>query len=722
MSFIKGNYRQTIFRSNNGYLIALFKVKETSEELKKFDNKTITITGYCPDLNEIDTYKLEGEVTVHPKYGEQFMVQSFERILPTEDNAMISILSSDMFKGIGKKTAEKIVNTLKEDTFDIILHHPSNLLLISGITEKQVNILHQALMSYQGSYEVILKLTSLGFTTRLAMKIYNHYKEATLSVLNDDIYQFYYDLDEISFSLVDHIAGNMMEKNDLKRIEAHIIYVLRTLCTTYGHTYFIKEEIFPYVKRILHFELTEEEEKIALKELEEKELLKELNDKIYLKEYYDAEIFIARRLRLLAHSKATKVDHVNEMIKEIEEKNSITYNEEQKEALKKALSCYTLVITGGPGTGKTTILKGILELYQTVYKDKNLIDKLVLLAPTGRASKRMSETTNYPASTIHRFLKWNKETDRFQINEYNKSKAEVVIIDEASMLDCLLLKSLLSGLSTNCRVIFVGDANQLPAVGAGNVLDDMITSEEIDVISLKNLYRQGKDSHIVTLANNINQGIIDFSIFDNQSDLSFIECSSEDLFTHLKEVILQNEYSDYQVLAPMYKTVYGIDAMNLFLQDLLNGKSARKKEITVGDKTYREGDKVIQLTNLPDENVFNGDIGIISRMKTLGKQEIYIDFDDHEVKYTKSMLSMFNHAYAISIHKSQGSEFDMVIIPVVMAYHKMLYRKLIYTAVTRSKKKLVFIGNKKALEVAILNNKENKRQTTLAYFLKNGIL
>ncbi len=726
MSKVTGNFKKTIFRSNtNNYLIGLFKVKETSPDLDIFINKTITITGYLPDLNEIDTYVLEGNITNHAKYGEQFVVNNFERIMPKETDSMVSVLSSDMFKGIGKKTAEAIVNMFHEDTFNIILENPNNLLLVKGVSEKQVRVLHESLKNYQGSYEIILNLSKLGFGTRDSLKIYSKFKEKSFDFINEDIYKAYYFIDEINFKTCDYIyQKNDCDKLDVKRIRAVFIYILRELTNVSGNTYFYLDEVRPYFIRIIGTDISDELLLEALNSLISLELIVVKEDKIYLKEYYDAEIFIARRLRLLAHEKCETLKNYEKVLKEIELKNSITYNEEQELAIKQALTNKCLVITGGPGTGKTTIIKGIIDLYQGLnnYKTKDLEENLVLLAPTGRASKRMSEVTELSASTIHRFLKWNKDTNRFQVNEYNKSNASFVIIDESSMLDTLLLSNLLKGLSTNTKVIFVGDANQLPSVGAGNILSDLITSEELKVIRLKNLYRQGKDSNIITLAHDINEGILNKDIFNKGEDLRFIKCPDNKVLDNIKKEVKKIDDSNYQVLAPQYKTINGIDNINEALQELLNPKKPTKKELVINNVTYREDDKVIELSNMPDEYVFNGDIGVIDKIKLSPKKEIYIDFDDNKVKYTPTMFNKFSLSYAISIHKSQGSEFKTVIMPIVKGYHKMLYRKLIYTGVTRSKEKLILIGDMKALEMAINNNNEQKRRTSLDYYLKNGII
>lgn len=726
MSNITGNFKKTIYRnSNNNYLIGLFKVKEASNDLDNFINKTITITGYLPDLNEIDTYILDGSLTNHSKYGEQFMVNNFERVMPKEVDSIVSVLSSDMFRGIGKKTAEAIVNMFHEDTFDVILNNPNNLLLVKGVSEKQAKVLYESLKNYQGSYEIILSLSKLGFSTKDSLKIYSKFKSKSFDYINEDIYKAYYDIDDIYFKVCDYIfLKNNSDRLDLKRIRATIIYILREITNASGNTYFYLDEIRPYLLRVLGTSISDELLLNSLNSLITLELIVVKEDKIYLKDYYDAEIFIARRLRLLAHSKKENIKNYNKAIEEIESKNRIVYNEEQKNAIIEAIANKCLIITGGPGTGKTTIIKGIIDLYQVLnkYKAKDLEENLALLAPTGRASKRMSEIAFLGASTIHRFLKWNKDTDRFQINEYNKSKASFVIIDESSMLDTLLLSNLLKGLSTNTKIIFVGDANQLPSVGAGDVLRDLINSEEIKTIKLNNLYRQGKDSNIITLAHDINEGVLNKDIFTNKEDLVFIKCPDNKVLDTIKEEVTKLKNNDYQVLAPLYKTINGIDNINNALQEVVNKKTNSKKELVINGVTYREKDKVIELSNMPDEYVFNGDIGLIDKIKLSPKKEIYIDYDDNTVKYTQNMFNKFSLAYAISIHKSQGSEFKTVIMPIVKGYNKMLYRKLIYTGITRSKEKLILIGDINALEIAINNNSEQKRRTTLELFLKNGII
>ncbi len=723
MSEIKGKLSKIIFHnSQNGYTVGLLKVKES--DIENLVNKTVTFTGALPDLNEIDTYIMTGNLTNHEKYGEQFQVKSIDRIMPQETDAMIDILSSNLFKGIGKKTAEKLVSVFKEKTFDVILNDTSNLLLIPGISEKQAKTLKESLKQYQGSYEDILVLNKLGFTTSESMKIYHYYKDRINEVLDGNLYNIYYDIDEISFPRVDSIFVAKYQKDSPNRVAGAIVYIIKTLSMTYGHTYFSKEEVNSYLFRVLKVETSEKLVEDAYNSLLVDERIVIKDDRLYLKEMYEAETLIARRLRLLAHEDKINYKNLDNKIKEIETHYGIVYTDEQLEAIKLAITRKVAIITGGPGTGKTTILKGILDLYKVLSSSNKvrLDEQIALLAPTGRASKRMSEVTNFEASTIHRFLKWNKDTNRFQINEYNKSSVSFVIIDEASMIDTMLLANLLKGLKSSCHIIFVGDANQLPSVAAGDVLNDMIESKELPVYALKNWHRQGSDSKIIPFAHRINEGILDKELLNSGSDLEFIPCRDNEIIKVIENVCKDYNSYDLQVLAPIYKNRNGIYAINDHLQKLWNPKSPSKKEIEGNESIYREKDKVIQLANMKDESVFNGDIGVIDRIKLLGNKELYIDYDGNLVKYTKSMLQNFTLGYAISIHKSQGSEFDTVLIPFTFDYHKMLYRKLIYTGVTRCKKKLILVGDINALEQAIRNNQEQKRRTSLKLFLENGIL
>ena len=726
---IKGKYTKTIFQnSNTGYTIGLFKVHDTdSEKLTDYLNKSITFTGYFHELNEVDTYIMWGNLVNHEKYGEQFLVTRYDRCRPEEKNSIVEFLTSGLFKGIGEKKAKAIVDVLGNDTLKIILENPDNLILIPGITKANVDTLHKKLKEYESSYETIMYLEGIGFNTKDSMIIYNHYKAKTKDIIETDIYKLVNDLIDMNFKKIDTIALNMgIKRDDLIRIKAGILYVMDEVSNTFGHSYYSYNEIANYLKRVLNISLEQDLYDKALLQLEVDSKIVIKDDRYYLKTMWDAEGLIVRRMRLLNSNEGRVNKKIDLTIDDLEDFYGIKYNEEQREAIKNSYEKDLLIITGGPGTGKTTIMKGICEVYRQLNKltYEKLQEKIALLAPTGRAAKRMTETTNLRASTIHRFLKWQKETGKFQVNEHNKSNVELVILDESSMIDTYLMASLLRGISANCRIIMVGDDHQLPSVGPGQVLHDLIESNKLPVVKLTQLYRQGKDSNIISLAYDIRNSIINESIFNEDEDLTFIKCDSDQVINHIMEIsdaYKDYSYKDFQILAPMYKTIVGIDEINNKLQDIFNPKSKTKKELKIGEVLFREGDKVIQLTNMPDDNVYNGDIGLISRISTSPKKEIEIDFDGNVVRYTPANFINFRLAYAISIHKAQGSEFNVVIMPIVKNYNKMLYQRLVYTGVTRSKKNLFIVGDLKALDIAVKNTDSDIRRTSIKDFLINGI-
>ena len=728
MSYIKGNYRRSIYQNSQGYNIGLFKVTDTDDKkLVDYVDHIITFTGYFHELNDMDTYLFYGKLVTHPKYGEQFQVESYERCKPEEKDAIVDFLTSGLFKGIGEKKAKAIVDVLGKDTLKIILENPDNLILIPGVTRKNIDTLHTKLQEYEASYETILTLTELGFSTKDAMIVYNFYKNKTKNIIDTNIYQIIEDIYNMNFKKIDTIAlKNGLAKDSPIRVEATIVYIMNELSNAYGHSYYFKEELLTYLPRVLGQNITEELFLTSLDNLEKNLRIVRKEEKYYLKEMYEAETLITKRFRMLSHEEDKVIKDIDLKIKELEKLLGITYNEQQFLAIKNSILKKFIIITGGPGTGKTTIMKGVTELYRTINKlgYSELQEKIALLAPTGRAAKRMSESTLLKASTIHRFLKWQKETNKFQVNEYNKSRVEFVIIDEASMIDTYLMANLLKGISANCKIVLVGDDHQLPSVGPGQVLHDLIESNSLEKVELTELYRQGKDSNILSLAYDIRQGKVNEKIFNIGEDLTFIKSTPDQVIDNILEITdtyKDLSYKDFQILCPMYKTIAGIDEINKHVQNRINKKSKNKKELPYGDVIYREEDKVLQLTNMPDENVYNGDIGIIKEIKTSPKKEIIIDFDGNIVKYTPSNFANFRLAYAISIHKAQGSEFDVVVIPIVKNFNKMLYRKLIYTGITRSKKKLYLIGDLASLNYAVSNDNADIRRTTIKDFLISGI-
>lgn len=725
---IKGNFRKYIYKTDKGYVVGLFKVKETnSEELAFYVNHTITFTGYFHELNEEDTYLFTGKLVEHEKYGEQFLVESYERVMPEEKDAIVEFLSSGLFKGIGEKKAQKIVDYLGKDTLTIILENPSNLLLIPTITKKQISTLHDTLVEYEASYKTVLEVSELGFSTKDSLLIYNHYKQKTLDVISKNIYLLMEDIDEITFKKIDMIALKQeMKKDDSRRIMAAILYALEEVCNLYGHSYLEKEDLFSYTIRALGNEIGNHDFEEALETLV-KEMKVILNkERYYLKLMYEAEENIVRRLGYLMRKEDENIKKLDTYYRDVEDYHLCQYNPIQEQAIKNSFIKNFLIITGGPGTGKTTIIKAICELYKRIYKlsHEKLCNEIALLAPTGRASKRISESTLLPATTIHRFLKWNKENNHFAVNEYNKSDVKFVIVDEFSMVDTFLFHHLLNGLRYDTKIILVGDYHQLPSVGPGQLLKDMIESKCLTTIELTELYRQKSNSNIISLAYQIQNNNIDSTIFNQEIDLTFIPAPASNVRDKVVEIasIYQQNLSEFQVLAPMYKGIAGIDLLNVSLQELFNPKEKKKKEILINNVLFRENDKVIQLSNMPDENVFNGDIGIIEEILSEGsKKEVIINFDGNRVRYTSSNFNKFKHAYAISIHKSQGSEFDIVVIPVVKGYGKMLYRKLIYTGVTRVKKKLYLIGDYDAFLYSVSNDNTDIRKTSLKEKIINNI-
>lgn len=731
--YIKGNLRKIIFSSDKGYMIGTFKIKETNDpELEDFINKLITFTGYFADLNEEDLYIFYGEGVNHPKYGFQYQVNEYERIKPEDKDGIVEFLSSDLFPGIGEKVAIKIVDVLGENALDKILEDKNNLNKVPKLGQKKIDLIYSILEKYEESHKIVVYLTELGFNMKDALNIYNKYKSSTIMILENNIFDMIDEVEELSFTKVDEISKKLeFKRDDPRRIKACIIYIMKDIIFKNGDTYLEYHTIKNNVLKYLMFDISDQDFNDILDELRFESKIFLENEKYYLRDIYLAEQNIISKIRILNNCPIDEYKNFDKWLKELESFYNITYNEKQIEAIKKALTNNILIITGGPGTGKTTIIKAIVEMYQKLndFSYDELTERLALLAPTGRASKRMSESTNLPATTIHRFLKWNKDNNEFLVNEYNKDFSELIIVDEVSMIDINLLDSLFKGLTDHIKLILVGDANQLPSVGPGQILKDLIESEVVDRVELDLLYRQSEDSYINKLAIEIKDNTISPNFKDLRDDYAFLSCSSSSIKINLKNLcnqIIQKGY-DYkmvQIMAPMYMGENGIDNLNKELQEVFNPKSDDKKEIIFGDIVFRENDKILQLVNMPDENVFNGDIGVIkyiipSSCSESKKNEIYVDYDGLVVKYLPKDFNKIKHGFIISIHKSQGSEFDLVILPISHSYNRMLYRKLIYTAVTRAKRKLIIIGEEQAFLYSVSNNNEILRKTDLKNKLQN---
>lgn len=726
-SYIKGTFKKNIFSSNDGFYVGLVKIKETSDdELLDSVGKDFTFTGLFAELNIDEDYIFYGEVVDNQKYGIEYKVTRYEKIMPEDKDGIVVFLSSDIFPGVGEKTARQIVDILGDDCLNKIANDYEVLLRVPKMTQKKATNIQKRLIKYNESFEIVVYLTNLGFNMKDSLKIYNHYLEDTIRVIENNPYELIDTIDGITFIKIDELKNKInIKENDERRILALIIHVMKNLCFQTGDTYLNFELINNAINLVYEDILSEEKLNYYLIELNSlgKIIIKE--DKFILKEYYKNENYIAESVYELSNKKDYKIDDIDLKIEKLESFFDINYNEEQKKAIKQALIKNFSIITGGPGTGKTTIIKGITQGYKMIsgFSFEKLQEKMVLLAPTGRAAKRMAEACLYPASTIHRYLKWNKETGEFGYNERNKVKAEFVIVDEVSMIDTDLLANFFKAMPRNVKLVFIGDYNQLESVGPGKILKDLIESEMINTIFLKEIYRQDQNSYITELAYEINSEELSESFLEKKDDYNFIEAKEEDILKitcMLAKKAIQKGYDlkNVQVLAPIYKGMCGIDSLNKMLQSIFNPKDSKKNETYDMDVIYREGDKILQLENMPDDNVFNGDIGFIEKIEG---SEITIDFDGNKVKYTKKDYKAIKHGYAISVHKAQGSEFEIVIMPISNSYKMMLYKKIVYTAVTRAKKSLMIVGDVKAFCRAVYNKQNKERKTLLKELLINKV-
>lgn len=712
--YIIGKVTRVIYENNtNSYKVGVFKVKDSSENLKEYINHSISFVGNFNNLSNEVFYRFYGNIVEHPKYGEQFNVNNYEMCNPTDEEEIISYLGSGLFKGIGIKTAEKIVDKYGNKTIEIIKNEPYALSKINGISVKTSLNIHEKLNSLTYEEELISNLTKIGFSVNESVKIV---KTCALN-LHDIIKNNLYILTNIvDFDKVDSIYKKYNDKNSDLRIENVIIHSIKSVCYKTGNTLASIEEVYVEVLKYFDNDFKLSSFKIYLRNLIEQFKIYEFDNYLMLNYFYDTEEYIGERINLYNRIKVKEsISKIKKYLNKFEKKNNIILNDDQKEAITKSIDNNLFIITGGPGTGKTTIIKAIVDYYE----DKNSI---ALLAPTGRSAKRMSYSVGVNASTIHKFLKWDKETSTFGLNERNQSKAKIVIIDEFSMVDIFLFYSLLKSLKDTVKLILVGDANQLPSINPGNVLYDLLNSNNINKKYLTQIYRTNERSFINILANKIkNKEIIED--VNDYNDFRFIESSDNNIINNLKvlcESVKKKNMSldEFQVLVPMYKGINGIDNLNKIMQSIFNPNNNDIEELIIGNIIYRENDKVIQLVNDVDNNVFNGDIGYIERINSYPKKSIIINFSSHKVEYEQNDFDKFNLAYAVSIHKSQGSEYDNVVVIISNSHKRMFYNKLIYTACTRAKKNLIIIGQKGNFNYSIMSNYSEKRITHLKEFIK----
>lgn len=736
--FIKGRPIVTIFHNEqNLYTVLRVRVDESSEEGIK---KDAVVIGYFPRLYEEETYIFYGRLTEHPKYGPQFQVEHFRKDLPKSKEGVIQYLSSELFKGIGKKTAENIVEALGENAIERILKQPSLLDTVPKLPGDKAKLLHETLLEHQGLEHIMVGLNQYGFGPQLSMRIYQTYKEQTMEIVEHNPYRLVEDIEGIGFGRADELGFKLgLQGNHPDRVKAGCLYTLETNCIQEGHCFLEKESFIQAVKTLLESnqpeEIFPEDIDYELLKLEEEGKVVVEEERVFLPSVYYSEKGIVTNIKRILEQKEY-ADQFPESefllaLGGLEERLGIQYAPSQKEAIQTALSSPMLILTGGPGTGKTTVIKGIVELYAELHgcsldpKDykKEEVFPFVLAAPTGRAAKRMAESTGLPAVTIHRLLGWNG-TETFDYNEENPIEGKIMIIDEMSMVDIWLAHNLFKALPPHIQVILVGDEDQLPSVGPGQVLKDLLASKQIPTVRLTDIYRQESGSTIIQLAHSIKNGTIPNDIKKQQKDRSFLSCHTTQVIDVVKQVVLHAMNKGYtskdiQVLAPMYRGPAGIDEMNKVLQEIMNGiTNERRREMKFGDNIYRVGDKVLQLVNQPEKNIFNGDIGeviaIFFAKETEEKvDQLVVSFDGNEVTFQRQDLNQITLAYCCSIHKSQGSEFPVVILPIVRGYHRMLRRNLIYTAITRSKEKLIICGEEDAFRTAVNQTDDNLRNTTL---------
>ena len=716
MNYIKGKLKKIIFHNNDsGYVVALFRIKETNDAtMQDKVNKSITVTGIFTEVNIDINMTLYGEYQKNEKFGMQYVVASYEIDVPTTKDAIIEFLASSFIDGCGERTAKKIVEHFKEQTLDKIKENKDNLLEIEGMTAIRAAKIYNSLINYNKSSEAILEFQNLGFSIEECSKIYNKFKDRIDEVLKDS----FYDLKEIiDFKKLDNIFIRNFGSNSKIRILACILESMQIISNSSGDTYYYREEISNALNKEFNIILGDEVFESVLNELAESNKIVFKDRKIYLEKYYTAEENVAKFLKKIDSHSIQKIADLMDKLVNLEKRIGIDYNADQEKAITSALNNNITIISGGPGTGKTTIINAITKLYIENNKlgPQDILENIALLAPTGRASKKLATSTSLPAYTIHRYLKWYKDSNDFFYNEYNKTNHKLIIVDEVSMIDIDLFNALLKGISSNVKLILVGDTFQLPSVGPGLVLDDLISSEYFNFVPLNQIYRQSDNSYIPYLAKDIKNKEISEEILTKKDDYAFFQVNSNKIKEMIEQIIkisVKKKISEknMQILAPMYKGENGIDNLNVALQNIYNPASIRKNEINYMDVIYRENDKVLQLVNDLDKNVFNGDIGYI---KSIVGNTITIDFEGNIVVYQKKDLKQIKHAYAITIHKSQGSEFEHVIMPISTSYYKMLYNKLIYTGVSRAKKSLTIVGDAQAFARAINNDYSRNRKTTL---------
>ena len=715
--YFTGTIERIIFENvSNFYRILLLDIEDTNAE--DFDDFEIIVTGTMADVIEGEEYTFWGQIVQHSKYGEQLQITRYERAKPTS-KGLVKYFSSSHFKGIGLKTAQKIVELYGDNTIDEILKHPEKLETISGLSSKSREAFVSTLRLNYGTEMVLAKLANYGIPNKLAIQIQDTYKEETIDIVENYPYQLVEDIKGLGFTIADQLAQELgIESQAPERFRAGLVHSLLNACMESGDTYVEARDLLEKTLTLLEssrpVELEPSQLAQELSNLIEEEKVQQVDTKIFDNSLFFAEEGIHNHLiRILEKEDPNKheIKTIQEHIATVEKELGIQYDAIQKKAICDAIQNKVFILTGGPGTGKTTVINGIIGVYALLegldLRKKSSLP-ILLAAPTGRAARRMNELTGLPSATIHRHLGMTGDDDTSHLEDY--LEADFIIVDEFSMVDTWLANQLFSNISSNSKILIVGDSDQLPSVSPGQVLADLLQIPCIPQTRLERIYRQSEESTIVTLASQIRQGILPADFTQKKADRSYFEIASSHIPATIEKILdaaIRNGIParDIQVLAPMYRGTAGIDAINQLMQELLNPLKKGQISFEASQFHYRTGDKVIHLVNDAEVNVFNGDLGYITDLipgkYTESKQdEIIIDFDGNEVSYPRNEWYKIRLAYAMSIHKSQGSEFPVVILPITSASKRMLERNLIYTAITRAKSKLILLGELQAFNYA----------------------
>ena len=703
--------RITFQNEENGYTVARLQV----EGLAAYNNRPATIVGEMLSINPGETVVLEGEWTTHKQYGAQFKIASYQTVYPSTVEGMRRYLGSGLIKGIGPVTAKRIVDHFGKEALDVIERDPERLVEVEGLGAKRAKWIIKAWEDQREIHNVMLFLQSHEVGTGYAVKIWKRYGHDAVELIRENPYRLSVDVWGIGFLTADRIAQKMgIPAHSDRRIQAGLLHVLNEAADKEGHVFLPEDALIESCVEALDVPVDAIAPCIA--QLCSEESIVVDDERVYLPHLYYAEQGAATRCYQLSQVQRIELGNIPAEIRAIEQRDGVTFAPRQKTALEKALSHNLLVLTGGPGTGKTTTIKGLIALLEARNK------KIALTAPTGRAAKRMSEATGHEAKTIHRLLKFSPSEMVFEKNFENPLEIDALIVDEISMVDTVLMNSLLRAVPISASVVLVGDVDQLPSVGAGNVLKDVIASGIVEVVELNEIFRQAQTSRIITNAHAINRGEMPYVQNDRDSDFFFLEASEPDQVvetvcglcaTRLPRTYRLDSIEDIQVLVPMYRGETGANNLNQVLQDELNPKG---QEMTRGGIRFRVGDKVMQVRNNYDRDVFNGDIG---RVHGIEDDILRVRFQDRVLAYEFSELDELVLAYAMSVHKSQGAEFRAVVMPLTTQHYMMLQRNLLYTAITRARELVVIVGTKQALGMAVRNNRVAERHTTLSPRIQN---